>query len=367
MAKKKFTIKPRTKKNVVRRPLWKMEDGITFSALSKWQTCPEQFSLQWIDGLTPKAISIPLEFGSVIHYALENQDKSTPHEVIHRITDHYRKYRSSTLVNSSERDTLNYILGLAEIVFPHYCEYWKHDDSKIDWIGREEKFKVPYSFPTVDGSREILLRGMRDGLYNLKDHDEVFGIFETKTKSRIVESEIIANLNYDMQTMIYCFATYLTTGRYPNQVKYNVIRRPDTYRRKGEALDSFLRRVNEDIAKRPDFYFMRYTATILQADIDRFAKQTLNPILNLFAQWWDSVKKNPLQEEIVLPEDRLTRQGTTIEGRWSSPFHFLNSSALVGKFGKAEMWDAIFGNMQPYRVRDQIFPELEESFQVTWD
>jgi hypothetical protein len=48
--------------------------------------CPEQFSLQWIDGLTPKKISQPLEFGSIMHYALEHQFRGDPHETIHIIT-----------------------------------------------------------------------------------------------------------------------------------------------------------------------------------------------------------------------------------------------------------------------------------------
>jgi hypothetical protein len=328
------------------KALWKLEDGITFSGLSKWMDCREQFSLQWIDGLTPKKLSVPLEFGSVVHYGLEHQlCGKSPETVIKTVTDQYRKHRSKSLNSSGEKDTLDLILGMAEVVFPHYCEYWHYDDRHINWIEREAKFKLKHTFHTHEGEREVQLRGMRDGIYS---YGTVYGVFETKTKSRIIEKDIIDNLHADMQTMMYCFCTYLSTGRYPNEVKYNVIRRPDTYRRQKESLSTYLGRVNEDIAARPDHYFKRYTAAITSEDIQHFVSKTLNPVLGMFVQWYDSVKKNPVGE-----------------ARFQSPYHFLNSTALVGKYGRAEMWDAIFGNLQPYKVRSEVFPELEDCFQVT--
>ena len=84
----------RRKSQKPNKPLWKLEDGITYSGLSTWEQCREQFSLQWIDGLTSRKVSIPLEFGSIIHYALENQFRDTPVEVINVITEHYKKYRT---------------------------------------------------------------------------------------------------------------------------------------------------------------------------------------------------------------------------------------------------------------------------------
>ena len=328
-----------------KKPLWKLSDGVTYSSLSTWVDCPEQFSLQWIDGLTPKKLSEPLEFGSVMHYAIEHQDKGRPEEVIHRITTHYKKYRGKTLVNTKEKDALNTLLDLAEVVFPEYCKYWSDDDAALQWVGKEEKFSVPYTLPTPQGNRELTLRGMRDGLYRAKN---TFGLFETKTKGQISDNTIMDSLHRDMQTMMYLFATYLELGEYANEIKYNVIRRPGLYRRKGEESVAYVRRCKEDIISRPDFYFRRYRVTILQEDITKFVKETLNPTLVLFVQWWDSIKKNPLK-------------------RFESPYHHLNSIALVGRYGKSRMWDAVHNNFSPYYVRDTIYPELAESFQVTWD
>lgn len=350
---KKFTFKSRKKEY---KPLWKIEDGITYSALSKWLDCPEQFALSWVDGVTPKALSNALEFGSVMHHALENQFKAAPQDVISRITEHYYKYRGPKCRNAKEKDSLKYLLALAEVVFPRYCKYWEEDDAKLLWIGREEKFQLPYIVDSVTGEpRNILLRGMRDGIYGTPD-GSIYGLFETKTMVKITERDIVDKLQYDMQTMMYCFCTYLSTGQYPNQIKYNVIRRPDLYKRVGENVLDYLKRTGDDIDSRPDHYFKRYENSITPEEIETFKTKTLDPILRLFIQWWDSVKKNPSPREI-----------DGVPGRWSSKFHLLNSIALVGKYGKVEMWDAIFGDMQHYKIRSEIFPELEDSFQVTFD
>lgn len=333
-----------------------MGDGITFSGLSVFEQCQEQFGLKYIDGITPKALSFPLEFGNIIHYALEHQFKfASPRDAIQHVTNNYRTWRSKTLLNSKELDTLEFICGLADITFPAYCKFWESDDRKLDWVEREAKFDIPYELPEVDGipSRTIRLRGMRDGLFRMKLpglSSPALGIFETKTKSRISEQEIRDGLMADMQTLFYCFVTYLITGEYPKRVKYNIIRRSDTYRRKGEDTTTYLSRVRQDIEKRPDHYFSRFTVDLLQRDIDRFKELTLDPLLRRFVAWWDSVKKNPLGKERFK----------------SSPYHSLNLGALTGKYGKADMWEKVVNNnMRPYRIRSEVFPELEDSFLVT--
>lgn len=325
------------------KKLWRLEDGITFSALSKWLDCREQFTLQWIYGLSPKSISIPLEFGSLFHSALEHQFEGDPYEIIDKVIRKYKEERLKTITSSSQKDSLEYVIGLARITYPMYCEYWNADDKKINWIKREQKFAVPHIVDVNGEPREILLRGMIDGLYQVRNK---FGVFETKTKDKISEYEIQTALHSDMQTMMYCFAAKLLTGSYPNQIKYNIVRRTSKYWKKNHTLHDYLGEVLQDIKDRKDFYFMRFTVDVYQDEIEDFVENTLNPILRLFIQWWDSVKKN-------------------VDERFNSPYHFLNSNALVGKYGKSAMWEAIFGNTKPYFIRDSVFPELEESIPTT--
>lgn len=328
--------------------MWTLAEGITYSGLSTWEACQEQFALKYIDGLSPKSISIPLEFGNITHFGLQYQWKfSSPQETIQNVTNQYRIWRSKTLLNNSEQDTLALLCGMADVTFPLYCEYWDADDKHIDWIGREAKFDVPYEVMTPEGPRQVRLRGMRDGLFRVNN---ILGLFETKTKSKISESEIRDGLKADMQTLFYCFVTWLEMGEAPQTVKYNIIRRADTYRRgKGtEPTPVYLKRIKEDIQGRPDFYFMRFKADLMQRDLENFKKKTLDPLLVRFIHWWDSVKKNPCGSE-----------------RWKSPYHSLNLGSLHSKYGKVDMWEKIVNNnSRPYRTRLDVFPELEDSFLV---
>lgn len=341
--------------------MWKgpEESGTTFSLLSSFLENPEAAALSYIDGLTPKKIYEPFEFGSIMHYALEHQFAfGTPEECIHSITSQYRNWRIPTLLHQGERDTLEGILSLAELTFPPYCRYWAADDKKIEWIARESKFKIPYEVQTPEGPRKVLFRGMRDGVYRVPKTGKL-GIFETKNKSKIDDAEIRDGLKADMQTLFYSFVTFLELGEMPEQVTYNIIRRCTVYKRKGrgknavpETQEAYMKRVKQDIDKHNNQYYIRYAVDLLHSDINYFVTRTLNPLLVAFIQWHDSLKKNPLYHE-----------------RWAegnrSPYHFLNLNGLQGKYGKSQMWEFIVnGNLRHYRVRQEVFPELEDSFLV---
>jgi len=270
----------------------------------------------------------------------DNKDL-TPLQLIKKVSSSYKKYRIKSLKSTADKDTLDYLIILAEITYPAYCNHWKEDDAKIEWVSPEEKFSINYNLHTPTGPTNIRLRGMRDALIRINGDS---GIFETKTKSRINEEEIRDGLKSDMQTMIYLFATYLETGELPKKVLYNVIRRSTMYRRKEESIISYAKRLEEDIDKRPDFYFMRWEVDITKTDVINFKSKTLDPLLIQFVDWYNSVKKN-------------------INDRFQSPCHFQNSNALFGKYGRSDMWAAMQGNTRPYSIRKVPFPELQESFE----
>lgn len=323
--------------------------------------CPEQAAISYIDGYTPKKLSEPLEGGSIMHFCLEHQfNYPSPEACVQSVCEQYRKWRIPTLLHTKERDALECLLGLCEVTFPRYARYWNEDDSRIPWIKRESKFRVPYEVSTPEGPRKLYLRGMRDGLYRVPNTGSL-GVFETKNKARIVDDDIKDGLKADMQTMFYVWATFLETGEMPEQVIYNVIRRTTLYRRKGDArkktaaetTPQYLKRVAEDIDKAPDNYFLRWRVDLVKDDVIQFVVKTLNPLLIRLIQWEDSLKKTPLLHERWLDGNR-------------SPFHFLNLNALVGKYGKVQEYELIVNNARRhYRLRKEVFPELEESFLVT--
>jgi hypothetical protein len=319
--------------------LWQLESGITYSGLSSWLDNPEAFYLNYCEGLTPKRFRKPIEFGNIIHFMLEHQftgRKKSPVKVANEIATGYENVRSKTTL-STDREQLHLLCQVAKMLFPIYCDYWKEEDAGIEWLAREQSFKTPYEFIDLEGKkRTILLRGMRDGLFR---NDYGTGVFETKTKENIDTAGVAAQLKADMQTLFYLFTSRIDLKKQPNQILYNIIRRPGQ-RNKNETVDQFVKRIQQDVLKREKHYFMRWEVDVETKDYDKFEQQTLLPILRLFVRWADSLKKN----------------------RWDSPYHLTNLNALIGKFGPSEYWDLIInGRQSMYYRRSSTFPELEES------
>lgn len=323
-----------------RERLWRLESGLTYSAMSQWIENPEAFYLNYCEGLTPRRLSKPLEFGSIFHLMLEHQfkgkRKSAPDRVAKEISTAYEVTRKKTCL-PNEFETLHLLCKMAQAIFPRYCEFWKEEDAKIVWIGREQQFKTEYQIVDFDGRpRTIFLRGMRDGLFR---DGKRLGVFETKTKEQIDQEAIRAILQGDMQTLLYLFTAKLDYQEDPKKILYNVVRRPGQ-QRKSESVGEFVKRVITDIEKRSEHYFMRWDVDLLPKDLQTFEDHTLKPTLRLFLRWADNLKKN----------------------RWDSPFHWNNLNALVGRYGKSMYWEAIVnGRRSTYYQRQSVFPELEES------
>lgn len=347
---------PNRKFTVRKTPLWDLDrDGTTQSLLSSWEQCQEQTALSWIDGITPKALSTGLEFGSIMHYCLEHQFSfDTPEECAAEVCKQYEQHRMPSLRHTNERDQLRMLCGLAEVTFPRYVRFWGEDDARINWISREEQFDIPYDLPLENGgTRTIRLRGMRDGIYRIAKGKK-FGVFETKNKSVIKERQIHQSLKADMQTLFYIFATYLQYGECPKEITYNVIKRSSIYRRKNESWVEYVNRAAKDIDKKTDYdkrtseYFLRWEVTLVEKDIVDFVDKTLNPLLRRFCRWWDEVKKNPMRNE-----------------RFESPYHSQSLNALENKYGMSHYFDLIVSGLTtPYFTRSAVFPELEDSFLV---
>ena len=321
-----------------KQPLWTLDTGITYSGLSLWLECREQFALQYIEGKTPKKLNEALEFGSIFHKALEHQfEHDTPVACINTICRNWKRRRLKHL-NPAERKALERLLGLARVLFPIYCKYWGKEDATLKWVSRESKFAIPYTVKDPPKDKTFQLRGMRDGVFK-KGKD--YGLFETKTKSIIRPDDIVDQLRYDMQTLLYCLTIQHDYGVPPKKILYNVIRRPGL--KQGVApLESYLQRVRDDVESRPDHYFLRFDVTLKKDDLERFCKRTLDPVLLNLDAWWSEVRHTPFS-------------------RGAARLHYVNSNALIGKYGKAQMYDLlVLGKDSPYYNRSSVFPELEE-------
>lgn len=231
--------------------------------------------------------------------------------------------------------------------FPIYVDYWaeQQDVTLRTPLFQEVSFRVPYELPS---GRKVLLRGKWDSVDILDAHEHEGrqmprGIWlqENKTKGDVDQAQILRQLKFDLQTMIYLVALqqdpmsgYESEGHYASDVpphpilgvRYNVIRRPFSggkgtikkhaakstapvySKRKGqehvvlhpakttpeETDDHFYGRLAEDyIAKDPEEWFFRWKVPVSPEEIEAFKIQCLNPILENLCCWWDSVNYKP--------------------------------------------------------------------------
>jgi hypothetical protein len=143
---------------------------------------------------------------------------------------------------------------------------------------------------------------------------------ENKTKSEINEHQLLKQLRFDLQTMLYLTAlremlrnnsewlpkiTMLGVKHKLKGVRYNVIKRPlsggsgsirqhkpSKANPQGESKDEFYARLGGYFAEDPASWFMRWNVDISDADIDKYEKTFLIPCLEQLCEWYTEVTTN---------------------------------------------------------------------------
>jgi len=273
-------------------PLWRgpIEDGITFSLLSRYLIDGERFRIFVIDGLGPvDRFNKSLGFGSMWHLCEESYSRGEDHlpslqELVRKMGEQY----------PPDRVDIEMWYNVVRSVFPVYARYWEDHGDEVDRtpVAQEEKFRVRYELPS---GREIVIRGMRDGIDRIR---KTTYLKETKTKGRDIRPwEVENRLKFDLQTMIYLVTSIL---EYPELriagVRYNVVKRPlsggkgDTKKWVKETYDQFYDRLGPHVMDKSELFFHRWKSKVSKADRDKFCRECLDPILeNLLDdwEWWE--------------------------------------------------------------------------------
>jgi hypothetical protein len=344
-------------------PLWTLDDGITYSILSKFDVCRHRFHIAQVQGWKPKKINYALEFGNIFHHLVEAQDRGIDNKDMGRIVENYVQHRIETSHADSTTITELSIMGETCLkTFEHYVVYWQQNpcfeirgkwyyEKDFNWIGKEIAFDVKYRMPN---GRVVRLRGKQDGKFNISRKIQGNWLFETKTKGRIDPDGITKGLHKDLQTGLYMTAMQIMDkGVCPQGVLYNVIRRTQLKPRVNEKASDFAKRVEEDIQKRPEWYFMRWSREITEYELENFKSRQLNPALYQITTWWDSIAKNPMNPF------KTTCDGKEIDNllHYERPFGQYDSM----EHGRGDFFDIIADeNYFQYEQKQYAFPELEE-------
>ena len=267
--------------------------GITQGLLAKFMNCREETKL-FLQGWSPKgAQSSALTYGTIVHGILEKvyvdiksrKIKSAPTSVaLNNYVQAVKKLWQNENRNASNdsRKLLEVALGIAHTTLFHYFrKWWRDDTTKIKWEQLEQEFKIPYK--TKDG-RSTFLRGKIDGVFN----NPRLWLFEHKTKSMVNEGALMDTLAYEHQVQFYLYALSQLYKKTPAGVLYDIIRKPSSEPKSGESLATYLNRINYDIGKRPDFYFIRYEISITPAEQQAYRNQLEGMIVD-FMDWCDGL------------------------------------------------------------------------------
>jgi len=269
------------------------KDGITQGLLQTWMSCRYKARF-FLDGWRTVDTRMALIFGSLIHGINEAVYKKvrkgkTKHppstKKIKSITNKASKIwiKDNPRASKRAREMLAESVMIANILMPLYFERWEKDDFKeAVWQEVEGKFNLPVKLK--DG-RRTRFRGMIDGSFLSKGLNKLW-LFETKTGTRINPLNLTDRLAFDLQVGFYLNALYKLKEAIPEGFLYNNIRRPELRIRKKESLKQFADRMENDIQKRPDWYFVRLPISISKKEFKAIRKQ-LFVIVREFYDWYE--------------------------------------------------------------------------------
>ena len=293
-------------------PLWQgpsgkgPQGGVTQGLIARWLQCPERARLYLMEGWRPvEQFSHRMEYGNYWHKCEEALASGFALPGI-ALTDYAkllcRKY-------PLQQEQIIHWMNVCRVQFPCYVQYWaKHPDveNRIPLLA-EQTFDVPYPLPSGRVSR---LRGKWDSVDLVgKGKTAAIWLQENKTKGDIDEPQLKRQLSsgFQLQTMLYLVA--LANFEVPRGgsvmsqlrrndtagVRYNIVRRPlsggrhSIKQKQGQTAEEFYTELGERIAREPEFFFMRWNVGISAADIARFRRECLDPVLESMYddwEWW---------------------------------------------------------------------------------
>jgi hypothetical protein len=264
---------------------------------------------------------------------------------------------------------------VCKVQFPVYLKYWgKHKHvTNSKPIVQEEIFNVPYTLPS---GRTVYLKGKWDSVDVVgKSQRARLWLQENKSKGEIIEHQIQAQLQFDLQTMVYLIAleeAQISKHKIAG-VRYNVVRRPlsggkGSIRQlkptkknpAGESLPEYYARLRDDyIAKELEYFFMRWQCDISDDCFVKFKEEFLNPCLENLCddfEWWTERGKirinhyDYIERAELFPEHRRRH--------YRLPFGIYN---VLAEGGATEYDEYLAnGNRVGLQRTDDLFPELRE-------
>lgn len=143
--------------------------GVSQSKVKVFRRCHQAYEYRYIQKIRKKGKSRPLQFGTMIHKALEYYfNGDDPQEYFTELSQDVESMK----LFAQERETFGDILNDTQDIVGAYIEYWKTDGMRPirkKGSGAEHKFEIEL-FPDVIWEGKIDLLAKRSGLRWLGEH-----------------------------------------------------------------------------------------------------------------------------------------------------------------------------------------------------
>lgn len=318
------------------------KDGVTQSMISKFLICRHRFWIRYVLGLAESEdFNHRIEYGNLFHAGFEafakhkgKKDWTAPAAWDRAIKAGLRgvtNYANGLQARHPQATTVAFWRQIAMRHFPLYCEHWKKSDAQRQYVFQEQVFDVPVELPS---GRIVRLRGKYDeGFIEKIGKVKLATLQENKCKGDIDEDGVQSSLHHDLQTMLYVFSLHCT-DLMPDcyRILYNVILRPlggkyPLRQKVSENEKQFIDRVIGTIKDDPAKHMKRWVVELSKKEIEGFRDFTLYPILEQMADWWDSIKSNPLDPSRT-KTNRLANTFKPNHLHFCRPFGIFDSLAL---------------------------------------
>ena len=261
--------------------------SVSQSAISRFLECRKKARLTRA-GWFSKKPSKALRYGAFFHKILEETTKEAirikkiPSEKFIHFTvkenfkNWERENKKQQNFNTIQKEMALDVQMVGASMKAYIEQYPSDFDGSKIWIATEKRFEVLH--------RGLRLIGYIDRVYMFKNKDY---ILETKTKSRI-NQDIVDIMHLDFQTFFYIHGYFLTTGSFPAGTVYDIVRKFEGKMGVKEKPEEYIERFQEDLKKRPEWYFRRINTIISKKEYDEWVKNNLDPLLIDYHIWLKS-------------------------------------------------------------------------------
>lgn len=227
--------------------------------------CDRLYFWRWVLNLVPRKLNIAFWFGTMMHSGLEQLawGKSYVH-TIKVITKESKAYLKRQPPMAADVAEINIQFKIIKIMLKVYSEIRGKRMKDLKLAGTELHLKVPLK------QSPIVYVGTLDAYYKWA---RALVLLEGKT-AKSMDNDYFSRLKFDKQINGYAIGLREHEGKLPTRCLYTAFRKPQIRPRKKnkpETIPEFLKRLEEDLHEREDWYFVTY--------IHRFGKQSIAAVL----------------------------------------------------------------------------------------